>query len=295
VTDAISWGTILPAVRAWVADGSGLDPSKCILARTGAGRPTPPHIEIDCDDVRSVAHDWSTREANQLVFAPQVVTLVDPATDRLTIIGHALELGDGAVHISTGGVAPGGLAIDTDYWVVVVDANHVQLAETFLDAMATPPVVIDITSAGSGGLSVITTTVAERVGEEVNHIVQGIREMNVTLTCFGEKGTDVTPMRILTNVLAVIPFHVEDLNNAGFGVSDLGAGFAQGVVQSIPGSRGGILEPRARVQITGYVSSSLTRLDNYIATVEATVHAQSETGVDLATTPVVFQLEQGDA
>lgn len=295
MTDAISWDSILPAVRAWVADGSGLDPTKCILARTGAGRPTPPHIEIDVDDVRSIAHDWSTREANQLVFAPQVVTLVDPATDELAIVGHVLKTGDGAAHISTGGVVPGGLAIDTDYWVVVVDANHVQLAGTFLDAMATPPIVVDITSTGSGSLSVITTTVAERVGEEVNHTVQGIREMNVTLTCFAEKGTDITPVRILTNVLAVIPFHVEDLNNAGFGVSDLGAGFSQGVVQSIPGSRGGILEPRARVQITGYVSSSLTRFDNYIATVEATVHALSVDGVELASTPVTFQLEQGEA
>ena len=63
-------------------------------------------------------------------------------------------------------------------------------------------------------------------------------------------------------------------------MSDLGAGFAQGAVQSIPGCVAEILEPRTKVQITGYVASSLTRFDNYIATAEATVHAQSIEGVE---------------
>ena len=90
--DAISWDTILPAIRAWLADGSGLPIEKCFLSKTGAGRPEPPHIEIEIDETRSLAHDWSTREPNPLVFDPQVVTLVDPATDKLTIVGHALEV-----------------------------------------------------------------------------------------------------------------------------------------------------------------------------------------------------------
>ena len=56
--------------------------------------------------------------------------------------------GDGPVRLETTGVAPGGLAVATDYWLIVVDANTVQLAATFLDAIDL--VEVAIADAGSG-------------------------------------------------------------------------------------------------------------------------------------------------
>lgn len=303
---AISWGTILPAIRAWISDGSGFDlddpgfPScstKVRLADGGTGRPPAPHIEFEVTETRQLSHDWQRVEANPLVFAAKAVTIVDSTTNELAIVGHGLLIGDGPVQVVSGGTPPGGLAVDTDYWVVKVDDDHIKLSPTFLESMGDPStVVVDITSGGSGALHVAATDASERVGEEIKRTATGIRLVRIMITCFGKEGTGFSPMQVLTDVMSYLQFHVYDLNEAGFSVSELGASFAQGSVQSIPGQRGGIREPRARIEVMGYVGSSVERFENYIATIESTVNVQSVDGHALASVPLSVTIaDQGDA
>lgn len=52
--------------------------------------------------------------------------------------------------MSSTGQLPGGLQAGVDYWLVRVSASDVTVATSSQNALATPPVVVDITDAGSG-------------------------------------------------------------------------------------------------------------------------------------------------
>lgn len=59
------------------------------------------------------------------------------ATNYLTITGHGLVSGNGPYQISnSGGALPAGLTALVDYWVILVDANTIQLATSYANALA---------------------------------------------------------------------------------------------------------------------------------------------------------------
>lgn len=66
------------------------------------------------------------------------VFTADNTTDELTIAGgHDYSTGEGPLRLSvTGGTLPTGLAVDTDYWIIVVNATTFQLASSYDDALA---------------------------------------------------------------------------------------------------------------------------------------------------------------
>jgi hypothetical protein len=73
----------------------------------------------------------------------------DSTTDQLAITAHGQFTGDGIATVSnSGGALPGGLAAGTNYWEIVVDADHIKLATTQANALA--GIAIDLTSNGSG-------------------------------------------------------------------------------------------------------------------------------------------------
>lgn len=77
---------------------------------------------------------------------------IDTDEDTLTLTGHGAITGYGPVRFTLQGdasVLPGGLAASTDYWLIVVDANTVQVASSFANALA--GTAIDITSTGTPG------------------------------------------------------------------------------------------------------------------------------------------------
>lgn len=77
---------------------------------------------------------------------------IDTDEDTLTLTGHGAVTGYGPVRFTLQGdasVLPGGLAASTDYWLIVVDANTVQVASSFANALA--GTAIDITSTGTPG------------------------------------------------------------------------------------------------------------------------------------------------
>jgi hypothetical protein len=87
------------------------------------------------------------------VYVDSSFTFVDGdvtvAADSITENGHTMETGHRIKELTTTGTLPGGLAVDTPYWVIKVDANTIKLASTYALADAGTPVTI--TSAAGGG------------------------------------------------------------------------------------------------------------------------------------------------
>jgi len=83
------------------------------------------------------------------------ISAVSNLTNQLTITAHGLNTGDGpaAVFAGSGGAIPGGLAPVTNYWVIKIDANTIQLASSSANAMSNT--AIDITSNGTLPLSLL--------------------------------------------------------------------------------------------------------------------------------------------
>lgn len=79
----------------------------------------------------------------------------NPTNDTITLSGHRHITGDVVRVSNQGGSLPGGLAADTDYFVVRVDASSIKLSSKYTDEDTTGGALngadlVDITSAGSG-------------------------------------------------------------------------------------------------------------------------------------------------
>ena len=70
------------------------------------------------------------------------ISAVDHTTGQLTITAHGQVTGNGPARLFAGasGVIPTGLAALTDYWLFVVDANTVKLADSSAHALSNTPV-----------------------------------------------------------------------------------------------------------------------------------------------------------
>jgi hypothetical protein len=96
--------------------------------------------------------------AEAVTFSPKTISAVTAGSDTITVTGHALLTGYGPVRVvSSASDVPAGLDADTDYWVVNVTANTISLATSLVNAFA--EVVIDITDAGSGTLTLVVSEV----------------------------------------------------------------------------------------------------------------------------------------
>lgn len=100
-------------------------------------------------EARDQLGDWDGDEAG---WPSVVADSVSQADDVLVVAVHEYLTGDGPVQLS-GADLPAGIEPDTDYWLVV-DGDEIQLAETYDDAVDEPPVVVDITDAGSGDVTI---------------------------------------------------------------------------------------------------------------------------------------------
>ena len=84
---------------------------------------------------------------------------IDVATDQMVLgASHGLVTGDAVVYSNGGGTNIGGLTDGQTYFVVVIDAGQgiVQLATTLADATQPVPVVIDLTTLGTGNRHSLT-------------------------------------------------------------------------------------------------------------------------------------------
>lgn len=75
-------------------------------------------------------------------------TVVNQTTEAAAIAAHGKTTGQGPYTLTTSGALPTGLAVDTDYWLIVVDSGNVAFATSYDNAIAGTK--IDLTGAGSG-------------------------------------------------------------------------------------------------------------------------------------------------
>lgn len=130
-----------------------------------------PPVEFDVELWGAVAQMAALKicgaVAKAAVIVDDTIDGVTAAANTLTITGHALRTGDGPVRFTTDGALPGGLAVDTDYWIGVVDANTVKVFASREALLAGGSVAastaIDLTSAGSGTNTLVDTASTERL------------------------------------------------------------------------------------------------------------------------------------
>lgn len=294
---AVAWTTIQKALTSWIVGGSGLAADHVLWGYRGAGRPTAPHIILTITTVRNPSHDFTEYEDNPLTFSPLTVANVDTAGNAIAIAGHPLVTGDGPVRIASTGTLPAPLQAGTDYWVVVVDAGHAQLADSYehtggnnvargLGSTPNPVTVIDLTSSGSGTITLSATADTVRAGQEIIARAQGVREVVMHVDCYAPEGSGIQAVQILTDVLAALQLYATALDAAGVGVTDFGEAFAQGGVKFVSGHRGTILEPRAMFDMTFYVASEITGFETIVSSVSANLELQSPGGDALPAIPV---------
>lgn len=182
----VNWDVVLAAMHAWVVGGSGLSDQKVVYGQQDAPRPEFPAITMRIANITELGSSWLDYAHVPLVFSALAVTAVDVAANTLTCALHARVTGDGPVRVASTGTVPPALTVNTDYWVVRVDANTIKLATSFANAMAAVPVVVDLTGAGTGSITIVATSSTVRAGQEMEAISRTLLRVTLELHCHGE-------------------------------------------------------------------------------------------------------------
>lgn len=112
---------------------------------------------------------------NATAPADNVITLVDTATDTLTLPGHSMPDGN-LIRFQTTGAFPSPIAANVNYYVHTNGATDTfRIATTYNDAIAGTN-LIDITTAGTGDLMIPTLTTRE-IQINNNEILDDEREL----------------------------------------------------------------------------------------------------------------------
>jgi len=92
----------------------------------------------------------------------RTVPVVDTVNNSIELPGHGLNTGDEVNYQASGGSAIGGLADNTNYFAIYIDADHIQLAATAADALTGTEISLSSGATLGAGLHVL------RVIPEVN-------------------------------------------------------------------------------------------------------------------------------
>ena len=97
-------------------------------------------------------------------------TTADAATDRLTVTNHLLYTG-ASVHYDDGGTTGGmpGIVNDTNHYVRVIDANTIELYDTWTNAVTTSQTqgLLDITTGTQSGTHTLSTSKIQPETDEI--------------------------------------------------------------------------------------------------------------------------------
>ena len=135
------------------------------------------NVDVALDDLALEVE--TAMHADPYLGAPHVVSAVDDTLDTLTITAHGLVTGMGPAQMDSSGAVPGGAVRGQSYFIIVLDANTVQLA---LTEDGDP---VDLTSAGTGTITLTVSTVSDSVltRTDLELVETGDREVGVlTLT-----------------------------------------------------------------------------------------------------------------
>jgi len=289
---------------------TGLPDTNVYWEGQGTSRVAGPFIELSIPSVYQPAHDWRRKAPYPLLgqgpAASIAITAVDPSTGKITAPAHKLVSADGPLGVvSAGGSVPSGLDTDDDYWAIVLDANTVQLATSFINSGCNYPgrTITPIDSfgdAGSGSLSIVLRDDAVRAGKEVLRTSEGMREVTVQVEAFGaldqanaSSDAVLTPKQLVTDVLASAPLFVEQLDEAGAGISTIGIADIQDGVRVMNVKVGSVNEQRAQTQISLYVNSSFSNVGPRVDSLQITPTVTTPGGDTIAMPQINIDLETG--
>jgi hypothetical protein len=275
---SVDWLTLRQAIQRWVSAVAltySVPAESVFWAFKGKPRPPAPYIEMGVTRERGLSHDWLTKEWNPLALAPQTLGTITVSSSSIPITAHTFLTGDGPVRLTTTGTLPAPLALATDYWVIKVDADHIALSATFAgtggkqpEGASNPTSPIILTTVGTGTHTIACTSDSLRAGQELIKSSNGLREVVIRLECFVPEGQGTLAVQILGDVIASIPLYNSELDGAGLGMNDLGQAYSQNAVQLVEGSRGSVLEARALVDLTVYVTSRLSAYETIVETID---------------------------
>lgn len=269
---SLAWQTVEDAIQAWITAGSGLASDHVIWAQQTAPRPTGEFISMRMLVLERAGRDWLDRYDNTVAVGP--LTVSGRSGNSLTITAHGLLSGTGPLQFTNvGGALPGGLAVATNYWPVVIDANTVQFATTFQNAMVASPVVVTITSAGSGTNTVASTATTTLAGQEIAQRARGPRQALLQLQCLAGAPTGGAPTGV-TSPAAILHDAItsHSLETRAFALAAAGIGVGRvEAIRSIDGVVNTVrFEPRAIAQVHLHLASELVETSTYVQVVNAT-------------------------
>lgn len=196
----IDWAAQQRAMRNWVIAGTGLSADKVVWGQQDAPRPAGPAILLRVSNIAEIGRSWLETEDAPLSFSPKSVSGVDTTADTLTVLAHGFATGAGPIHMASTGTLPaavgGNITAGVDYWLIAPDANHLQLARTYADTgggqgAGNPITPIDLTSAGSGAITISSTDDTRVAGAELNAISRGYLRVTLELRCHSAQGQGV--------------------------------------------------------------------------------------------------------
>jgi hypothetical protein len=262
----IAWSTVQAAIQEWIQSATGLADGKVIWANQNGGQPQGTFVDMEIQSLRRVGRDW-TRRSERFVEIDLDVEEVDPDSDTFTATGHGQVSGTGPVRFD-GDDLPGGADEDTNFWLIRVDDDTLQVAASFLDALASSPDPVDLTSEGSGAMSLVSTDETTEAGAEVEHKIQGLREFILEVRCFDAAAVgDNMAVARLNNVItkSQLPSIRNALRVAGIGISRFEPVLD---VTSVVGET--VLEPRAHLRVIGYLADEVSENTTFIERTDLT-------------------------
>ena len=110
---------------------------------------------------------------------------IDTTNNRINIPNHFFSAGTRVIYDNNGGTDVGGLTHNTDYYIITLDHNYLQLAATEADAVASPPVPISLTGTGAGIQRFVSSNLSGEVtGAGTVTVANGSRTITGTNTSF---------------------------------------------------------------------------------------------------------------
>lgn len=181
-------------------------PTQVAIGR-GLLKPTQAYA-IGTNSLGSVGTTYSIAVAGKGVTATTVSfttlsdlvgTLLPRTGNTLTFTAHGMSTGDGPYYVSnSGGALPGGLTVNTPYWIINITANTFQFASTKANAIALTPVTL--TTDGTG-----TQTILRGASNQDVVIQQLLQGLNAVVGANYTAATTGSPGSISLTITATAP------------------------------------------------------------------------------------------
>lgn len=136
------------------ADGGGLAPRGTNFIALGIG-----FVRGVNTPALDLATGTFTNNRIPVTLAPFTYAVnTGTSTTNLVAAAHGLQNGDGPIRLTSTGAPPTGLALATDYYVILVDANTFKLATSLANAYAGVAVVMSTNGTGVNQITGVGTT-----------------------------------------------------------------------------------------------------------------------------------------